>query len=87
MNVKNIEKMIVSNWWLVNTSYTSLFWIEEDYRREPPSNKWVKLMGTVIEAIIGAYYLDTQDTQTTRRFIEDFLIPNIDRARSNDLEK
>lgn len=56
-----------------------LLWFDEGYRRDPPSIKWIDLMGTYIEAIIGAYYLDTRDIEAVRRFIEEHLIPNIDR--------
>jgi len=42
------------------------------------SKTWIHLMGTFIEAIIGAVYLDKQNIKSAKRFIENYIIPNID---------
>lgn len=56
------------------------FWFEEGYHRNPPSDSWIRLMATFLEAIIGATYLDKGDINDSRIFIEKYIIPNIDKT-------
>ena len=52
------------------------FWNEENTIYD--SKPWKKLMGTFMEAIIGALYLDEKNIETAREFIVSYIIPKID---------
>jgi len=68
---KNLAQVILLNQLL------EYFWIEENYQRG--SNKWTELMGTFFEGIIGAIYLDQCKLDSARCFVNNYLIPNVDR--------
>lgn len=69
----NLEKV------LTELGLDHFFWFEERYTKNPPSNKWIILMATFLEAIIGATYLDKHDIISSKNFVDNFLIPNIDK--------
>ena len=63
---------------LVNNNLLEYFWIEENYQYG--SIKWIELMGTFLEAIIGAIYLDKCKLDSVRCFVKNYIISNIDRS-------
>ena len=68
---KNLERLVTLN------KLDEFFWYEEKYQRQPPSNKWIELTATFMEAIVGAIYLDSKDINSARDFIESYIIEKI----------